>query len=342
MKSLTRLLLALAVTGTALIPATAGAAATPDVAVDYVALGDSYAAGVGAGTESTKCRLTDGAFPRLWAKPATVDLTLAACSAATSADVARTQLDALDAKTDLVSVTVGANDLNLADTLRLCAPAPQGEPCTSALARIPQALATTVPPAVAALLAQVRAKAPSAKLVVTGYPLMFADSAECPQLPLPPALRSAGNQAIAGLNQVLAAQAAAAKATFVDVTEIFAPHAQCTPQPWLVGIEGLADGTALHPTLAGQTKGYLPAFTEQAGSVEDIVEWIRERDSAASPSPSGSGASPVASAGGGSGGGLPLTGPGVSVIVVLGLLLVVAGTIAYLVWRPRRVRTISE
>ncbi|GLY97300.1 SGNH/GDSL hydrolase family protein [Actinoplanes sp. NBRC 103695] len=328
-----------------LIPATAATAAAPKVTVDYVALGDSYAAGVGAGTESTECRVTPGAFPRLWAKSEKVDLTLAACSAATSADVARTQLGALDAKTDLVSVTVGANDVGLTDALRVCAPAPQSAQCAAALARIPQALATTVPTGVAELLTQVRAKAPKAKLVVTGYPLPFADVASCPSMPLPLALRTTGNQAIAALNQILAAQAAAVKASFVDVAKIFAPHAQCTAQPWLVGVEGLADETALHPTLAGQTEGYLAAFTQQAGSVEDIIEWIGERDGAASPSPSPSVSPssttppPVAD---GSGGSLPLTGPGVGTIVVAGLLLVVVGTLGYLVWRPRRIRTVSE
>ncbi|MFG1605392.1 SGNH/GDSL hydrolase family protein [Actinoplanes sp. NPDC049265] len=321
--------------------------------VDYVALGDSYAAGVGAGTETGACRTTAGAFPVLWAADKDkVHLTLAACSAATSADVIRTQLDKLTADTDLVSVTVGANDLGLTDTLRLCATAPQGEACTTALARIPQALATTVPAGVGELLTRVRVKAPKAKLVVTGYPVPFADAAQCPGLPLPAALRTAGTAAITGLNQVLAATAAAAKATFVDVSAAFAGHAQCTPEPWLVGAEGLGNETVLHPTLVGQTKGFLPAFVAQAGSVDEIIAWIQERDGATTP-PSGdptTSPSPTKTAGGavaaphqgGGGGGLPVTGPGVGVIVGVGLLLIVAGVVGFTVWRPRRVRVVSE
>ena len=341
----------LAGTAVAVFAFTSPAVAAPEVTVGYVALGDSYAAGVGAGTESTACRITDGAYARQWAGTGQVDLTLAACSGADSADVLGTQLGAIDAETDLISLTVGTNDLKLVDTLRLCAAAPQGEACTTAIAAIPQALATTVPAGVGRLLAGIRTKAPAAKLVVTGYPLPFADVAQCPQLPLPAALRTAGNQAVSGLNQVLAAQAKAADATFVDVAEVFAPHAQCTQQPWLVGAEGLSNETVLHPTLTGQTEGYLAAFTEQAGSVDDIIAWIRDRATtppSATPSASASASAPAdggSTAGGetgGSGGGLPVTGPGVAAILGVGLMLVAVGTLAYLRWRPRRIRTVAE
>ncbi|GAB7039090.1 MULTISPECIES: SGNH/GDSL hydrolase family protein [Catenuloplanes] len=351
LRSILRFTLSSAVAAGAVLAPALPVLAAPAVRVDYVALGDSYAAGVGAGAESTACRVTDGAFPRLWAEPELVDLTLAACSGATSADVAATQLGALSETTDLVSVTVGANDLGLTTILRTCATAPQGEACTVALAGIPQALATTVPAGVAALLTQVRADAPAAKLVVTGYPVPFAEAAQCPQLPLPPALRTAGNSAIAGLNQVLAAQAVAAGATFVDVTGAFAPHALCTPQPWLVGVAGLNDGTVLHPTAAGQAEGYLPAFIAGAGSVEDVVEWIRQRDTAASasPSPSVPASVPASTPAGvaappadGAGGGLPVTGPRVGAVVAVGVFLVVLGIVGLVVWRPRRVRTLSE
>jgi lysophospholipase L1-like esterase len=313
----------------------APAAAAPATTVDYVALGDSYAAGTGAGAESTACRVTDGAYPKLWAATDKVDLTFAACSGADTAGVLRDQLGGLGADTDLVSITVGANDLRLVDTLRACAAAPQSQACTDALAAIPVAL-SAIPTNVGALLTAVHGKAPAAKIVVTGYPVPFADVAECPQLPLGPALREAGNTAIAGLNRALEATARAAAAVFVDVNRAFTGHAQCTAAPWLVGLEGLGNETILHPTLTGQTEGFLAAFTAQAGTVDEILAWIAERDtpstppsSAPAPSASGPAADAAAPPAGGSGGGLPVTGPALYSVVAAGVLLVATGAIAF-------------
>jgi len=325
------------------------AGAAPATTVDYVAVGDSFAAGFGAGTPSGACQQTEGAYPKLWAT-SKVELTFDACIGAESTDVIDKQLGGLNGKTDLVSITVGANDLKLVATLRTCAPAPQSKACTDALAAIPGAL-SAFPAKMGTLLAAVHAKAPAAKIAVTGYPMPFADVAECQQLPLAPNLRAAGNQAISALNQALAATARAAGVVFVDVAKAFAGHEQCTEKPWLVGTEDLS--SILHPNLTGQTQGYRAAFVEQVGSVDEILAWIAERDTpstppSAEPSASAS-ASPAPGSGGGAvaappkagGGGLPVTGPALYSIVGVGALLVLAGVIALLVF-PRKARTVVD
>ncbi|HVK45990.1 MAG TPA: GDSL-type esterase/lipase family protein, partial [Micropruina sp.] len=78
---------------------------------DYVALGDSFAAGYGAGIPSGACGRSSFGYPSLIAKIGHLDLTLAACSGATMADVARTQLSALTDGTDFVTIQVGGNDV---------------------------------------------------------------------------------------------------------------------------------------------------------------------------------------------------------------------------------------
>ncbi|GAA1977145.1 hypothetical protein [Amycolatopsis minnesotensis] len=80
----------------------AAAGAVPTVAADgdYVALGDSYSAGTGAGDygSSGSCLRSTHAYPELWEKAyPTASFTFAVCAGATTDDVLRTQLGALTA-----------------------------------------------------------------------------------------------------------------------------------------------------------------------------------------------------------------------------------------------------
>lgn len=108
---MTSLLLAVgaALTGAATAQASPQAAAT-----GYVALGDSYSSGVGAGSyisSSGDCKRSTKAYPYLWAaanSPSSFNFT--ACSGARTGDVLANQLGPLGAGTGLVSVSVGGND----------------------------------------------------------------------------------------------------------------------------------------------------------------------------------------------------------------------------------------
>lgn len=340
----------LAVAGVALAMGVPTAASAADSTVDMVALGDSYAAGVGAGAESGACRRTGGAYATLWAKTAEdrVSQVLAACSGASSADVLAKQMDKLNDGTDLVTVTVGSNDLGLVEALKMCADPSQAQACAVKLAEIQTAVGTTLPAGLAKMFAGIAAKAPKAKLVVTGYPLPFAAGADCPGLPLSPQARAAGNGLVGALNTVLAAQSKALGATYVDVSAIFAGHELCTTAPWLVGVEGLTAQTVLHPTLKGQTDGYLAAIVSQVGTPQDILEWIDGRDrpapstSPASPVPAPSQTSAVAAPGTGGGEGLPVTGPNIWLVVGAGVLLIALGTLVYRMLRPTTIRVTAE
>ena len=73
--------LAAAIVGTG-IPAQAASA------VHYVALGDSYSSGLGAGSTSGSCAQSPNAFPALWAKAnSPASFTFAACSGASRASL---------------------------------------------------------------------------------------------------------------------------------------------------------------------------------------------------------------------------------------------------------------
>ena len=105
----------------------------------YVALGDSYASGAGtsAGSaEENECRRSDEAHPNLLAAEveALADLDFVACSGATTADLLAEQLPAVGADTQVVTMTIGGNDVGLTRSLRVCALTPESTDCTGAVA----------------------------------------------------------------------------------------------------------------------------------------------------------------------------------------------------------------
>ncbi|WP_157240685.1 SGNH/GDSL hydrolase family protein [Catenuloplanes japonicus] len=321
-------------------PAPASAAASALPMVDFVALGDSYAAGVGAGTPLDACRNTAGAYSRLWTAtdPGLARLTTATCSGAKTADVLAAAA-ALTGETDLVSITVGANDLGVTGAFAVCLDPARAADCAAAQARIEEALQSALPSAVGTVLTTVKERAPQAKVVLTGYPQPFSVDGDCGTPDIPAEIRGIGNRVMGGLNTVLAAQAKLAGIAYVDVEPAFTAHEICSTTPWVAGFEGQADGTILHPNPAGQAEGYLPLFTKAVGTPQDVAQWITERDGPASPPPSGTvtpgpSESAIAAPGSGGGGGtLPLTGPDVVMEILAGLALVSAGAAIYLLAR---------
>src|SRR2546423_9450877 len=125
MKSHPRLL---ALIGTALLGGIAGmlAAATPAHAatINYIALGDSYSSGVGAGgydPASGICERSPRSYTALWAAghPGTA-FTSVACGGATTDDVLSKQVGALSSATTMVTITIGGNDAGFVSVVTTC------------------------------------------------------------------------------------------------------------------------------------------------------------------------------------------------------------------------------
>ena len=81
--------------------------------VHYVALGDSYSSGVGAGDYTGgSCRRSSHAYSALWAaEHSPASYRSAACSGATTASVLSGQLSAVTSDTTFVTITIGGNDV---------------------------------------------------------------------------------------------------------------------------------------------------------------------------------------------------------------------------------------
>jgi len=110
--------------GTALTGAVSAHASQITASGGYVALGDSYSSGVGAGSydsASGGCKRSTKAFPPLWAAanaPSSFHFT--ACSGARTGDVLAGQLGPLSSTTGLVTITIGGNDAGFADVMTTC------------------------------------------------------------------------------------------------------------------------------------------------------------------------------------------------------------------------------
>ncbi|WP_037571129.1 SGNH/GDSL hydrolase family protein [Phaeacidiphilus oryzae] len=254
---------ALSLLGPAQAP-NASAAAAP---TGYVALGDSYSAGVGAGAydpASGACKRSTSAFPELWAAshPGTPFVSVA-CLGATTRSVETAQLSALRPSTALISLTAGGNDAGFADTLESCVlhgDAACGKAVTAADGLIDRQL----PGRLAELYRRIRAAAPAARVVVLGYPHLYQRPGDCP-FGIADASRAALNTAADRLDAVIAAAAAHAGFRYADVRRAFTGHEVCSSQPWLHSVAYPLE-TSYHPTRTGQSLGYLPVFAAAAGA----------------------------------------------------------------------------
>ena len=80
--------------------------------LSYVALGDSYAAGLGAGKYLNDCYQSRRGYPALLDRETRASLrSNATCSGATTQNVLATQLSALTSRTELITLTISVKKM---------------------------------------------------------------------------------------------------------------------------------------------------------------------------------------------------------------------------------------
>jgi GDSL-like lipase/acylhydrolase family protein len=258
----TSLLLAV---GLALTGATAAQASPLVAATGYVALGDSYSSGVGAGSyigSSGDCDRSTRAYPYLWQTAhAPASFSFMACSGARTTDVLSNQLGTLSASTGLVSLSIGGNDAGFSDILTTCV-LQSDSACLSRIATAEAYVDSTLPGRLDSVYSAISAKAPSAHVVVLGYPRFYKLGTTC--LGLSATKRSAINGAADHIDAAIAKRAADHGFTFGDVRSAFGGHEICSGDSWLHSVNWLNITESYHPTAAGQSGGYLPVLTGAA------------------------------------------------------------------------------
>jgi len=266
---------------TAISALIAAAVVTPSASADgsgplkYVALGDSYSA---SGTvfpqdpsSPLACIRSQVSYPRLVADALGADFTDASCGGATTKNLYQSQfpgiapqLDAVTADTDLVTLTIGGNDNNtLAAVAGGCGGLGVlslgfGSPCMNVFgSAFEDEIRAKTYPAVRQALADIRAKAPDAQIVILGYPWIPPATKGCyPKLPIAtgdiPYLR--GIQGT--LNGAVAQAASDTGATYVDFSATSDGHDACKASGvrWIEPPLGSDDLSLVHPNRLGQSK----------------------------------------------------------------------------------------
>jgi lysophospholipase L1-like esterase len=266
---------ALALTAAGVSPVTAA----PDhgqhhgPAVRYVALGDSYASGPGIPAQiDANCKRSDRNYPSLVAAANGVStFTDVSCSGATTAEMwkpqgtAGPQLDAVDRDTTLVTLQISGNDVGFGSTIATCAGLAAtdlaGNPCeryfgATGTDRLTVNISNTAPK-VSEVLRAIHHRAPSARIVVLGYPdLLPDDGIGCTSPVVPfaagdfPYLRDTEKR----LNEMLRVQASANGAAYVDTYTPTIGHDMCkaAADRWIEPLVPASPAAPAHPNAKGE------------------------------------------------------------------------------------------
>jgi lysophospholipase L1-like esterase len=251
-----------------LVPAQASALFSAEPAVHYVALGDSYSSGVGAGSylgSSGSCDQSARAYPALWdAASQPASYVSEACSGATTATVLSSQLSVLSPATTLVSITVGGNDVGFSLVMETCVLLPQSS-CVSAVQHAEALIASQLPGELDSVLDAIHADAPNARVVVLDYPELYDLSRSSSCIGLSTTDRTDLNQGADQLDGQIKLAAEQHGDVFADVRSAFSGHEICDSSSWLHSVNVLDIPESYHPTAAGQSGAYEPTFGNAAG-----------------------------------------------------------------------------
>jgi lysophospholipase L1-like esterase len=242
-------------------------------ATKYVALGDSYSSGTGTRTYfESKCQRSIYAYPYLLheAHPnwTFVD---AACSGAKTGDVIGTQAASLSADTNWVSYTIGGNDAGFSSVITECALPSWASDCNGAINTAQAYVKNTLPGRLDLVNDAIKAKSPSAKVIVLDYPRLF-NGEDCNALTFfSPSEEARLNETADQLKNALSAAATRAGSNFIfrDVIPPFIGHAVCaggggSSTEWINGLSN-PTGESYHPKITGHASGYYPVVHAVTG-----------------------------------------------------------------------------
>ena len=240
----------------------------PDTSAEYVALGSSFAAGLGLGPRvrgsPIVCQRSVNGYPQQLARMTGLSLTDMSCSGATVSHVLRggqmflgPQIGALGPKTRLVTLTAGGNDVAYVGDLTAMAFRRRGGVAgflvglfwggaRPVAGRSFDALRADL----LATLREIRRRAPNARIYVVTYPAILPPDGTCPALGIGADDAELMRQVGARLAQVTREAANEAGAAVIDMDQLSAGHDACSKEAWVSG--GMpSEGATFHPPLAG-------------------------------------------------------------------------------------------
>jgi len=238
----------------------------------YVALGDSYTAAPlrPAPTRPQACMRSKRNYPRLVAaRLENTKLVDVSCSGASTISLLHTQgfdrhdvvrppqLDALTRGTDLVTVSIGANDFRLFNSmiyecLDRAKENPEGAPCREfnnrgKRDRLERTI-EKIQPRVTGVIEEIKRRAPEARVLLIGYPKLLPDKGTCPyRMPLAEKDYAYARHINERLAYGIRDAGVSAGAEYIDLYTASEGHDICSKDPWIAGIHGAQRAMQLHP-----------------------------------------------------------------------------------------------
>ncbi|GAA4891967.1 SGNH/GDSL hydrolase family protein [Streptomonospora salina] len=259
---------------------------------NYVALGDSYSSGEGAGDyiegtgDEDGCRRSSHAYPERVAD--TFDFTGAlgfyACSRQRGASMlesleeADSQIGQVRPHTSLVTLGIGGNDLGFTKVLRACmvrVPLMEATACRDQEEDVAARMAE-FDSTLDDILREVRDRAPDARILVVGYPRIFPADPSGMYYTLAPGDQEWLNETlrdfntrvrekVADLDAEIVEDAQTGSVEYVRMATAIEGHEVGTDEPWLNGVllGGFAEGVEVdHGTFHPNARGH-EAFAQR-------------------------------------------------------------------------------
>jgi lysophospholipase L1-like esterase len=237
----------------------------------YVALGSSFAAGPGI-TEREPgspvvCARSNDNYAHLLARQRQLSLVDMSCSGATTKQVLEdgwmlqpAQISVVTAGTELVTVTIGGNDVSyMGNLVALGCDANTGRVvrflggCRVKTAEQLEKSFAALPNQLTRIAAEVHQRAPKARLVFVNYFTVLPESGTCERLGLSADAADQMRAVAKRLADITREVALSNHAELLDLASLSASHNDCAADPWLRGMhpEGGLLAAPLHPTLEG-------------------------------------------------------------------------------------------
>lgn len=259
----------------AVAPSAQAADPTP---LKYVAMGDSYSAASGVLPLDPKitplCMRSTSNYPNVIAQATGAQLTDVTCGGAKTKDyysaqypgLTRPQLDALGPETQLVTMTIGGNDADtFVGAILACGSAGSaslsyGSPCKDLYKdTFTKKVDNEVGPNVMKAVADVRRKAPNARVAILSYPMILPETFDpsCyAKMPIARGDVAYMNDLQKRLNGKIKEAAVANGAEFVDVASASVGHDACKPAGtrWVEPVLWGTNVVPVHPNALGESQ----------------------------------------------------------------------------------------
>lgn len=237
----------------------------------YVALGSSFAAGPGVtqrvpGSPVVCARSRDN-YAHLLARKRQLSLVDMSCSGATTKQVLESgwmlqpaQISAVNEDTELVTVTIGGNDVSyMGNLIALGCDANTGRVvrflggCRVKTAAQLEKSFAALPNQLTRIATEVHQRAPKARLIFVNYFTVLPESGTCERLGLSADAANQMRAVAKRLADITREVALNNHADLLDLANLSASHNDCAADPWLRGMhpEGGMLAAPLHPNLEG-------------------------------------------------------------------------------------------